>query len=212
MNIQKKGTQRTEAAEASKKAILDAAKELFAEKGYEATSLQDICDRAGVTRGLPNYFFGSKEALYQLVLEHTMVRGQNLVAFMREQAEQPQANPEEILRAAIGQLFDDFVTHPTFIRLTEWEALQNRYLGELPLQIEVLREALQLLREKLGWQGDPEQFLIDLVALCWFPVAHAQTFLQPLGVDVHDPDFLVRYKQHVIELLLKLPGKHSAQL
>ena len=211
MNSHKKVTQRTEAAEASKRAILEAAEVLFAEKGYEATSLQDICDRAGVTRGLPNYFFGSKEALYRLVLERTMVRGQDLVAFVREQAEQPQANPEEILRAAIGRLFDDFVTHPTFIRMTEWEALQKRYLGELPLQIQVLREALQVLREKFGWQGDPEQFLIDLVALCWFPVAHSQTFLQPLGIDIHNPDFLARYKQHVIELLLKSSEKHSAQ-
>lgn len=209
MKSQRKGTQRTEAAEASKKAILDAAEVLFAEKGYEATSLQEICDLAGVTRGLPNYFFGSKETLYRLVLERTMARSRDLVAFMREQAEQPQASPEEILRAAIEQLFDNFMTHPTFIRITEWESLQKRYLGELPLQIQVLREALQLLREKLGWQGDPEQFLIDLVALCWFPVAHAQTFLQPLGIDVHDPDFLVRYKQHVIALLLKLPKNEN---
>ncbi len=34
---------------------------------------------------------------------------------------------------------------------------------------------------------DVEQFLIDLVALCWFPVAHTDTFLKPLEVDGCDP-------------------------
>src|SRR5215471_260811 len=37
--------------EASKKAILDAAEELFAEKGFEAASIQEISTRAGVSRG-----------------------------------------------------------------------------------------------------------------------------------------------------------------
>ncbi len=211
MTSQRKGTQRTAAAEASKKAILEAAEVLFADKGYEATSLQEICDLAGVTRGLPNYFFGSKETLYRVVLERAMTRAQALVTFLREQAQQPSASAEEILRIAIGRLFDDLVAHPTFIRLTEWEALQGRYLGNLPLQIQVLREALQLLREHFGWQGDPEQFLIDLVALCWFPLAHTSTFLKALGIDARDPAFLARYKQHMIALLLNSPERHASQ-
>src|SRR5260370_7155021 len=66
-----KNTRRTQAAEASKKAILDAAEALFAEKGYDAASLPEICDLAGVTRGLPNYFFASKEQLYRPVLART---------------------------------------------------------------------------------------------------------------------------------------------
>src|SRR5260221_9926531 len=120
MNSREKSTRRTEAAEASKKAILDAAEALFAERGYEATSLQDICDKAGVTRGLPNYFFGSKDALYRLVLERTMSRSLEMVTFLREQTQQSQARPEEILRMAISSFFDDLAAHPTFVRMTEW--------------------------------------------------------------------------------------------
>jgi len=96
------------------------------------------------------------------------------------------------------------VTHPTFIRLTEWEALNGgRSLGNLPMLLTTLREAAQVLDEEVGWQDQAEQFLIDLVALCWFPLAHADTFLKPLGVDGHDPDFLARRKQHVVHLLLE---------
>ena len=104
----------------------------------------------------------------------------------------------------IERLFDFLVTHPTFIRITEWEALNGgRYLGNLPRLITTLREAVQVLQEEARWQIDAEQFLIDLVALCWFPVAQAHTFLKPLGVDIGDPDFLARRKQHVVQLLLE---------
>ena len=104
----------------------------------------------------------------------------------------------------IERIFDFLATHPTFIRLTEWEALNGgRYLGNLPMLLTTLREAVQVLQEEVGWQGDAEQFLIDLTALCWFPLAHADTFLKPLGVDGHDPDFLARRKQHVVHLLLE---------
>lgn len=205
MAIQEKRTRRTEAAEASKQAILDAAEALFAQQGYDATSLQEICSLAGVTRGLPNYFFGTKERLYQAVLERTfaLTQTQDLLVFLREQAHRPGVKAEESLRVVIERIFDFLVAHPIFIRITEWEGLSGgRYLGNLPKLLTVLHEALHVLQEEVGWQGDAEQFIIDLVALCHFPLAHAQTFLKPLGVDAHDPGFLERRKRHVVRLLL----------
>lgn len=209
MNSRGKSTRRTAAATASKNAILDAAEALFAEKGYDATSLQEISDQAGVTRGLPNYFFGSKEDLYRAVLERvfTLSLTQELLTFIRDQKQRPGSTPEVGLRIVIERIFDFLVTHPTFIRITEWEALNGgRFLGNLPMLVATLREALQVLHEEVGWQIDAEQFIIDLTALCWFPIAQADTFLKPLGVDVRDPGFLARRKQHVVNLLLERQG------
>jgi len=205
MSKPKKRTRRTDAADASKTAILDAAEALFAEKGYEATSLQEICDRAGVTRGLPNYFFGSKEELYRSVLERTfaLTLTHELISFIREQAHRPDYQPEAVLRVVIERLFDFLRAHPTFIRLTEWEALNGgHHLGNLPTVVKTLHEALDVLQKDVGWQHDAEQFITDLVALCWFPLAQAGTFMKPLGVDVNDPKFWDRRKQHVVHLLL----------
>jgi AcrR family transcriptional regulator len=48
--------------------ILDVAEELFAERGYDGTSLRQIADRAGIKQpGLYNHFAG-KQALYEAVL------------------------------------------------------------------------------------------------------------------------------------------------
>ncbi len=49
----------------AKESIRKAAAELFAEKGFAATSTREICARAGITKPVLYYHFGSKEELYQ---------------------------------------------------------------------------------------------------------------------------------------------------
>ncbi|MFD0599125.1 TetR/AcrR family transcriptional regulator [Catellatospora coxensis] len=58
--------------------ILAAAGALFAEQGYDATSVQQVVDRAGVTKGGLYHYFGAKEDL--LVELYRAVFGQRLAA------------------------------------------------------------------------------------------------------------------------------------
>ncbi|ONI76994.1 TetR family transcriptional regulator [Actinosynnema sp. ALI-1.44] len=53
---------------ASKEALLDAARDLFAERGYDRTTVRDIARRAGVNQALLFRYFGSKEALFAAVV------------------------------------------------------------------------------------------------------------------------------------------------
>mgnify|MGYP001546306326 CR=1 FL=1 len=52
--------------------ILDAAEDLFAEKGFSATSLGDVADRVGIRSPSLYNHFRNKEALYQAVLERLL--------------------------------------------------------------------------------------------------------------------------------------------
>ncbi len=54
---------------ASRTALIEAAAALFGERGYAGTTLRDIGERAGVSSGLVAYHFGSKEALFEAVME-----------------------------------------------------------------------------------------------------------------------------------------------
>jgi AcrR family transcriptional regulator len=58
---------------ATKAKILDAALELFRERGYEAATMRAIADRAGVALGNAYYYFGSKEHLIQSFYDRTHV-------------------------------------------------------------------------------------------------------------------------------------------
>ena len=55
-------------------ALLDAAMELFAEQGYGATSIPDICTRAGLTKGAFYSNFANKDALFLALLDRSWER------------------------------------------------------------------------------------------------------------------------------------------
>jgi TetR/AcrR family transcriptional regulator len=52
-------------ADRSRQTILDVAEQLFAEHGFEAVTMERIGRAAGLSRGAPGYYFGSKDALYR---------------------------------------------------------------------------------------------------------------------------------------------------
>ncbi|HEY7859390.1 MAG TPA: TetR family transcriptional regulator [Candidatus Nanopelagicales bacterium] len=55
-------------AAASRRELLEAASELFAERGYSRTTLRQVASRAGLDAALVVRYFGSKDGLYQAVL------------------------------------------------------------------------------------------------------------------------------------------------
>jgi AcrR family transcriptional regulator len=55
-------------------ALLDAAMELFAEQGYGATSIPEICARAGLTKGAFYSNFANKDALFLALLDRSWQR------------------------------------------------------------------------------------------------------------------------------------------
>lgn len=59
----------------TKEQILNAALDCFFEKGYEATSLEEIATRANVTRGAIYWHFSDKNDLYRAVIHLTMEKG-----------------------------------------------------------------------------------------------------------------------------------------
>lgn len=56
--------------EATRKKLLQAAAQIFAQEGFEAARLEDIAARAGYTRGAFYAHFGSKEDIFFALLEH----------------------------------------------------------------------------------------------------------------------------------------------
>src|SRR2546421_6961024 len=117
-------------ADRSRKAILDAAETLFAERGFEAVSLQEIGDAAGLSRGTPNYFFGSKQDLYVAVLERVFADREEATmrAFtpVRAWCESARAGSlREPLTRAIESYMSFLLERPAFVRLIVREELRG---------------------------------------------------------------------------------------
>ncbi len=62
----------------TKQKLIQAALELFGEHGYDAASVRDICEKAGVNNASVNYHFGDKRSLYRAVLEQEVSNSSSL--------------------------------------------------------------------------------------------------------------------------------------
>src|SRR5262245_41162887 len=82
--------------------IVDAAGEMFAERGFDGTTVRDICQRAGANIAAVNYYFGDKQRLYN----EAVVRAHQ---WRMEQARLPEWTSETPPKKKLA----DFVT--TFI-------------------------------------------------------------------------------------------------
>jgi TetR/AcrR family transcriptional regulator len=193
-------------AERSRGAILDAAERLFAEQGYDATSLTQVGAAAGVSRGTPGYFFRSKSELYQAMLDRSFAEVREAVRAGRARALASNESPETILAGAVSDYFDFLAARPNFIRLIEREALNGGRLPEGVNHLSAGQEALAAISAELGLDdapsGEAAQLLLSIISLCWFPLIHARTVAPAVGVAVDDAGELDRRKRHVISLVL----------
>jgi TetR/AcrR family transcriptional regulator, regulator of cefoperazone and chloramphenicol sensitivity len=88
--------------------LLDAAKDLFAERGFEDVTVRDICRAADVNLALVNYHFGDKFGLYFEVVNEAIA---SIRAFNEQAMNAPDgASAEDRLRHFIRALLQRFFT------------------------------------------------------------------------------------------------------
>lgn len=100
-------------------AVLGTAERLFADHGYEGTSLEAIGQPAGVSRGTPGSFYGSKEALYRAVLASVLTPETELLIEAHAKAMVARGGPEEVLDAIVNAFVDVLIAQPSFVWLVE---------------------------------------------------------------------------------------------
>ena len=100
-------------AAATRQALVDAGRALFAEHGYAATPREEIVARAGVTRGALQHHFGDKQALFREVFEQVE---SDVVEAVATAAMAAGADPLAELRAGC-QAYLDAVLDPAVQRI-----------------------------------------------------------------------------------------------
>jgi AcrR family transcriptional regulator len=87
---------------ATRQHLLAAAGEVFAEVGYRAATVREICERAKANIAAVNYHFGDKEKLYRAVLQETYQTA--LKKYPADYGLRENATAEERLRAFVHSL------------------------------------------------------------------------------------------------------------
>jgi TetR/AcrR family transcriptional regulator len=203
-------------ADRSRNAILDAAERLFAERGFEAVSLQEIGDAAGLSRGTPNYFFGAKQDLYVAVLERVFADREEATrrAFVPVHAwcaSSRAGSLRQPLTRAIESYMSFLLARPAFVRLIAREELRGgEGLSLAQRQSTAMRDAVAAIRG-VAEERSLRCFHIDdavllLVSLTFSPLSQQSTFMVALGRDLRDAVVRRRHIGLVVQQMLYLLG------
>jgi AcrR family transcriptional regulator len=203
-------------ADRTRRQVLDAAEALFARRGFEAASLADIGEAAGVSRGTPSYFFGSKEELYRAVLERMNADRtaalEPVFAPLKAWAEAREPAP---LRPVLARSVEGYLRflrdRPAYVDIIEREALAGGgRMQDLEQQSTVMEDAFAALRRRARARGlrafDAGEAILCLVALSFMPVAHRDTLVRRQGFRIDDDTFLTRRVKQVTDIMLSVLG------
>ncbi len=145
-------------AEETKRRILEAASDLFAERGFEGTSVRQIAAAANVSLGMIRHYYGSKEGLHRACMDSALTAYPTLTAFIRSSLEAGES-PAKIIAAATQAGFRYALERKGATRLTLWTQMERRdwrhsssdnMLPFVREASELLAKALDLPRERVA--------------------------------------------------------------
>ncbi|QDU32217.1 HTH-type transcriptional repressor Bm3R1 [Poriferisphaera corsica] len=106
----------------ARETILDAAEQLFAEKGFSATSMANIAKESGTSKPLIHHHFGSKRGLYDAARERLV--GQ-LPSFEVGEKGDNEGTAEALVGNGLRTLTAFLKAHHRLIRITAWAHLEG---------------------------------------------------------------------------------------
>jgi len=124
---------KAEQADATRTALSAAARQLFTERGYAATSTTEIVERAGVTRGALYHHFAAKDELFRAVFEQLEGEVTKHVAQEALTSDDPLEQLRRGTRAYLDACIDPAVQRvvlldgPSVLGWETWQEIEQRY-------------------------------------------------------------------------------------
>lgn len=157
--------------EATRQAILEAAEQVFAERGFGETSTSTLARRAGVTKSLIHHHFGSKEGLWEALKQQEFGTYHDAQSAMLDA---PTAPNLDVLLDSVRVYFNFLAQRPRFARILTWMQLERDESCQ-QMGVDLFAKGIERLRhgQAEGYiRADvrPESILLSLFGLVehWF--------------------------------------------
>lgn len=194
--------------ELTRQRLMDSATGLFAERGFDGVSVDDIVAKAGVNKRMVYHYFEDKEGLYVAVLKQVFSRLSDLELKTMEDSR----DPAEAIRGILQAYFAFLSANPEFVALISWENLyRGRFIAANPGALSkspVIKRLEVFLHEGVA-QGvfhpgvNVKHLLISLISMCFVYHGNRYTLSQSVGLDLESPKVLKEGLQHAIDLTLQ---------
>jgi AcrR family transcriptional regulator len=190
----------------TKQKILATATELFLEKGVDRVGVREIAEKAELNLSLMNYYFQTKENLFETIFDN-LVKEKALSVREILESELP---IDEKIRKYVDAYIDILLERPILVSFVLSVIHRN------PEKIKTMGSVMALynsekfcnhlnLEHKAGRirKVDPEQLYISMISLILFPFAIKDLISDKNGYNAESyVEFINARKQHIPELLI----------
>jgi AcrR family transcriptional regulator len=178
MNAKKSGNTDTSTEEK----IIGAARKLFMQKGFEGTKTRDIANEAGINLALLNYYFRSKENLFEIIMKENMGQFMQVISEIVN-------NEKTSIEAKIEELVNNYIT--MLMGLPDMPLFVMNNLKNNPEKIEMrqrfmgshfMKQVQQAIKSGEIAPMNPMNMMLNIVGLTIFPFVARHMFQSASGI------------------------------
>ena len=174
--------------------ILDTARQIFIEKGFDGARMQEIADKAGINKALLHYYYRSKQKLFEAIFDESFQKIIPRILEFMGSSDSLALKIEQFVSSYIDILIEN--PHlPSFV-LHELNRNPHR-IGNMVLESGInpnlIKNHLAEQMSKENYKSiDAQELVVNMISLCIFPFV-ARPILQTVLFD-KDPE---KYKQFI---------------
>jgi len=194
----------------SEERIKAAARKVFHQKGYAGTRTRDIAEEAGINHAMVNYYFRSKEKLFQIVMIETMTYFfQGISAILNEETTSLEQKIEQVVAKYIDLLLEE-PELPTFV-FNEVRSNPEPFIENSPIYKALQNSVLARQYAEAVARGEVSepnllQMVLNVISLVIFPF-----ITQPILIALNKIDN-DQYKALMLERKKLIPQWIKAML
>lgn len=167
--------------------IKAAAQKVFQEKGYGQARTRDIADEAGINLALLNYYFRSKEKLFDIIMEESLHKVFGLIIGV---VNDESLGLSEKINVIVARYMDSILENPNLplFVLSEIQANPQQLINKAGVSEGLIMDSYfyKQLQEHIDAKGlkylTPLHIFINIVSMTVFPIVG-----KPLLIKLHSP-------------------------
>jgi AcrR family transcriptional regulator len=202
-------TKAKRSAPLTREKILKAATKEFSAEGLQGARVDRIALLSGANKNMIYHYFGSKDGLFQAVLERMYAT----IRAHQERLEIDDIEPEDGIRVLVEMTFEVFAKHPNFISLLASENLakaqhirkSDRILDMYHPLTAAIRRLLEkgVAQKKFRDSISAADLYISISALSNYHISNRHTLSALFGFDVNAPEHRVRRREEAVAMVLR---------
>lgn len=188
--------------------IISAARKLFTEKGFDAVKTRDIAKEAGINLALLNYYFRSKENLFEMVMKENMGQFMEVIA---EIVDDEKTSLEKKIEMLVMNYIDIFSLNPDMPLFV----LSNTKIGDHRMKIRekfmgsyFMKQINEAMKSGKIANRNPAHLMLNIVGLTIFPFAAHRMFKSSNGLSNEQFNEIMQERKKMIpkwiEAMLKV--------